>query len=104
MPGDVILMGQVASRTEFLVIACRACPRHAQAAASGTSTWQGGRWMDSEHRMLRFPRARPVFASRTSWMLAALPLNPRIIAVQSCHLSTENGAFPLLLSALFHRM
>jgi hypothetical protein len=25
-PADVILLGQVASRTEFLVIACRACP------------------------------------------------------------------------------
>jgi hypothetical protein len=27
MPGHVILLGQVAGRTEFLVIACRACPR-----------------------------------------------------------------------------
>jgi len=27
MPGHVILLGQVAERTEYLVIACRACPR-----------------------------------------------------------------------------
>ena len=33
--GDVILMGQVASRTEFLVIACRACPRRGGCAPPG---------------------------------------------------------------------